>query len=105
MRLLILLLAILIPACASSSLAFCMIYSAYELNKQDDNIKPLPTPFPIWKVKKVVKKLYTPWSIQAKILKFMYIIPGASLVVQTVKNLPAMQETRVRSLGGEDPLE
>ena len=24
---------------------------------------------------------------------------------QTVKNLPAMQETRVRSLGGEDPLE
>ena len=29
----------------------------------------------------------------------------ASLVAQTVKNLPAMQETRVRSLGGEDPLE
>ena len=29
----------------------------------------------------------------------------ASLVAQTVKNLPTMQETRVRSLGGEDPLE
>ena len=29
----------------------------------------------------------------------------ASLVAQTVKNLPAMQETRVRSLGWEDPLE
>ena len=29
----------------------------------------------------------------------------ASLVVQMVKNLPAMQETRVRSLGWEDPLE
>ena len=28
----------------------------------------------------------------------------ASLVAQTVKNLPAMQETRVPSLGGEDPL-
>ena len=28
-----------------------------------------------------------------------------SLVAQTVKNLPAMQETRVRSLGQEDPLE
>jgi len=27
------------------------------------------------------------------------------LVVQTVKNLPAMQEIRVRSLGQEDPLE
>ena len=29
----------------------------------------------------------------------------AFLVAQTVKNLPAMQETRVQSLGGEDPLE
>ena len=29
----------------------------------------------------------------------------ASLVVQTVKNLPAMQGTWVRSLGWEDPLE
>ena len=28
-----------------------------------------------------------------------------SLVVQTVKNLPVMQETRVPSLGLEDPLE
>ena len=27
------------------------------------------------------------------------------LVAQTVKNLPAMQETRVQSLGQEDPLE
>ena len=32
--------------------------------------------------------------------------PGwSSLVAQQVKNLPAMQETWVRSLGGEDPLE
>ena len=30
---------------------------------------------------------------------------GAFLVAQTVKNLPAMQETRVRSLGLEDSLE
>ena len=29
----------------------------------------------------------------------------ASLVAQKVKNLPAMQETQVRSLGWEDPLE
>ena len=28
-----------------------------------------------------------------------------SLVTQTVKNLPAMQETQVPSLGWEDPLE
>ena len=30
---------------------------------------------------------------------------GASLVAQMVKCLPAMQETWVHSLGGEDPLE
>ena len=30
---------------------------------------------------------------------------ASSLVAQTVKNLPAMQETHVRSLGQEDPLE
>ena len=30
---------------------------------------------------------------------------GASLVAQTVKNLPAMQETHVQSLGQEDSLE
>ena len=31
------LLAVLIPACDSFSLAFYMIYSAYKLNKQGDN--------------------------------------------------------------------
>ena len=30
---------------------------------------------------------------------------GVSLVAQTVKTLPAIQETWVRSLGWEDPLE
>ena len=30
---------------------------------------------------------------------------GASLVAQLVKNLTAMQETQVQSLGQEDPLE
>ena len=32
--------AILIPACASSSPAFLMMYSAYKLKKQGDNIQP-----------------------------------------------------------------
>ena len=32
-------------------------------------------------------------------------IPGASLVAQRLKRLPPMQETRVWSLGREDPLE
>ena len=33
------------------------------------------------------------------------MIPKASLVAQLVKNLPVMQETLVRFLGREDPLE
>ena len=40
LRLLVFLLAILSPACASCSLAFCMVYYAYKLNKQGDNIQP-----------------------------------------------------------------
>ena len=41
LKLLIFLPAVLIPACASSS------PSAYKLNKQNDNIQPCCTPFPI----------------------------------------------------------
>ena len=48
LRLLIILLAILIPGCASFSLAFCMTYSTYRLNKQGDNVQLWCTPFPIW---------------------------------------------------------
>ena len=47
LRFLIFLLEILIPACDSFSPAFCIMYSAYKLNKQDDNIQPRHTPFPI----------------------------------------------------------
>ena len=47
LRLLIFLLAILIPACISSSPAFLMMYSAYKLNKQGDYKQPWCTPFPI----------------------------------------------------------
>ena len=48
LRSLIFLLAILILACASSSPAFLMRYSAFKLNKQGNNIQPWHTPFPIW---------------------------------------------------------
>ena len=48
LRLLIFLPAILITVCASSSPAFLMMYSAYKLNKQGDDIQPWHTPFPIW---------------------------------------------------------
>ena len=45
LRLLIFLPAILIPAYASSSPAFLMMYSACKLNKQDKNMQPWSTPF------------------------------------------------------------
>ena len=45
LRLLIFLPAILIPTCASCS---PVMYCAYKLNKQDDNIQPWHAPFPIW---------------------------------------------------------
>ena len=48
LRLLIFLLAILFPVCASSSPAFLMMFSAYKLNNQGGNIQPWRTPFPIW---------------------------------------------------------
>ena len=38
-------------------------------------------------------------------LKYLFIYVPASLVAQMVKNPPAMMDTRVRSLGQEDPLE
>ena len=36
---------------------------------------------------------------------FVSVIFWASLVAQTIKNPPAMQEIKVRSLGQQDPLE
>ena len=47
LRLLIFLPTIVILACASSCLAFHMLYSAYKFNKQGDNIQPWCTPFPV----------------------------------------------------------
>ena len=49
LKLLIFLLAILIPACTSSNPMFLIMYSAYKLNKQCDNKQPWCTSFPIWK--------------------------------------------------------
>ena len=48
LRLFIFLLAILVLACASSSPAFRLMYSAYKLNKQGDNIQPWCTLSQFW---------------------------------------------------------
>ena len=44
-------------------------------------------------------------SKSSEIIYKRCILFWASLVAQTVKHLPTVQETRVRSLGWEDPLE
>ena len=47
-------------------------------------------------------------SLEEVNLEKLFIVDsrmGASLVAQTVKRLPAMWETQVRSLGQKDPLE
>ena len=46
LRLLVYLQAVMIPACASSSPVFHMMYSACKLNKQRDHLQPLYTPLP-----------------------------------------------------------
>ena len=51
----------------------------------------------------LLKSLAFPLSISCT--SFYSILPGASLVAQMVKNLPAVQETWVWSPGWEDPLE
>ena len=47
LRLLIFLQIIFIPGCDTSSLAFCMMFSAFTLNKQGDNIQCCHTPFSV----------------------------------------------------------
>ena len=47
LRLLTFLLAIFIPVCDLYSLAFCIVYLAYKLNKQGDSIQPWHTASPV----------------------------------------------------------
>ena len=44
-------------------------------------------------------------SLLQQVFKCLLYVKWASLVAQTVKNLPAIQETLVQFLGQEDPLE
>ena len=65
LRLLTFLPAILIPTCASSSPVFPMMYSAYKLNKQGDNIQPRCTPFLIWNQ----SDLWIAWYILGNVVR------------------------------------
>ena len=45
------------------------------------------------------------WYLIVVLICISLIMSGVSLVAHSVKNLPEVQETWVRSLGWEDPLE
>ena len=77
--------AILFPACASSSPAFLMMYSAYKLNKQGDNIQPWCTPFPIWNQSIVPCPVLNVVSSSA--YRFLRSRPGG-LVFPSLDNFP-----------------
>ena len=109
LRLLIFLLAILIPACASSSLAFHLVYSAYELNKQGNNMQPWCTPFPIW------NQSFVPSSSNCCFLTCIQISQEANeviwyshlfknfpqfIVIHTVKGFSVSQWRRNRCFSG-----
>jgi len=104
LRLSIFLPAILIPASASCCPAFWMMYSAYKLNKQGDNIQPWCTLFPIldqsivpylvltvayWPAYRFLRRQVR-WSgipISLRIFQF--------IVIHTVKSFIIVNETEI----------
>ena len=48
--------------------------------------------------------MFLVFTFGLELISLATLILGASLVAHTVKNLPAMQESWVQSLGQEDPL-
>ena len=105
LSLLIFLPAILILACASSNPAFLMMYSAYKLNKQGDNIQPWHTPFPIWNQSVVTYPVLTVASWPAyTFLKRQFRWSGVSIlfqnfpeffVIHTVKGFGIVNEAKL----------
>ena len=92
LRLLIFLPAILIPAYASSSLAFCMKFSNSSVGKESTcNVGDSGS-------------IPRSGRSTGEGIGYPFQCPWASLVAQLVKNLPAMWETWVQSLGWKDPL-
>ena len=98
LRLLIFLTAILISTYASSSLAFHMMYSAYKLNKQSDNIC---TPFSIWNQSIVPCPVpaVASWPayrfLRRQVRWFGIPMSFQFLVINTVKGYGIVSETEV----------
>ena len=109
LRLLIFLPEILILACASSGLAFHMMYSTYKLNTQDDNIQRWHTSFPIWKQSTVPCPVLTvaSWSayrfLSSQVGWFGILISLGIfqfVVIHTVKDFSIVKEEEVDFFSG-----
>ena len=109
LRLLIFLLAILIPACASFSPAFLMMYSAYKLNKQGDNIQPWCTSFPLWNQSVVpcpvlifalwpayrLLRRQVRWSSIPISFRIFYSLSGSQTVIHTVEGFGIVNKAAI----------
>ena len=77
-------------------------YHSYNLHSFPESIRILE------KYISYVKMCYAVFcysGVKEQRQNFFLAFTGASLVIQTVKNLSAVQETQVQSLGHKDPLE
>ena len=98
MRLLIFLLAILIPAYESSSPAFHMMYSTYKLNNQGNDIQPWRTPFPILNQSIVPYPVLTVASCLAyRLLGYPHLFKNFPqlVVIHTVKGFSIVNEAEI----------
>ena len=88
------LLAILIPAGDSSTLAFHMIYSAYTLNKQDDNIQLCCTLFTILNQSVVPCPVLT---VGSKVVWYSHLFKNIPqfVVIHTVKGFGVVNKAEI----------
>ena len=88
LRLLIFLLTALIPACASSTLAFHMMYFVYKLSKQSDSVQPWHTPSPIWNQSVVSHLVLTiaSWSAYSFQFSMFYLAQTHEHIVSRLFN-------------------
>ena len=86
------------PPCDSSTLAFHMIYSAYTLNKQDDNIQLCCTLFTILNQSVVPCPVLT---VGSKVVWYSHLFKNIPqfVVIHTVKSFSVVSEAEVGILG------
>ena len=101
LRLLIFLPAILIPASASSSLAFHMMYSVCKLDKRGDNTQPWHIKVNIQKTKIMASSPITSWQIYGKQWKTVRDYFGGS---QITTDGDCSHEIKSRLLLGKKPI-